>query len=109
MFEPVLPHDLAAFISQDLATLLVDEGYCLRRVYHDHDDAGDIEVLLWRTAQGARAAIYLNMTANDPVYRELFQDVRFRRALSFAINRHEINQVVFFGLATESNNTVLAG
>ena len=35
------------------------------------------------------------------------RDVRFRRALSMAINRHEINQVVFFGLAIEGNNTVL--
>ena len=33
--------------------------------------------------------------------------MRFRRALSLGINRHEINQVVFFGLALEGNNTVL--
>jgi peptide/nickel transport system substrate-binding protein len=35
------------------------------------------------------------------------RDVRFRRALSLAINRHEINQVVYFGLAIEGSNTVL--
>ncbi len=35
------------------------------------------------------------------------RDVRFRRALSLAINRHEINEVVYFGLAKESSNTVL--
>ena len=29
------------------------------------------------------------------------RDVRFRRALSLAIDRHEINQVVYFGLAIE--------
>ena len=71
------------------------------------EERGAIKVMLWRTAEGARSAIYLNMTVNDPVYRELFRDVRFRRALSLAINRHEINQVVFYGLATEGNNTVL--
>ncbi len=32
----------------------------------------------------------------------LMRDVRFRRALSLAIDRHEINQVVFFGLAQPS-------
>jgi peptide/nickel transport system substrate-binding protein len=35
------------------------------------------------------------------------QDTRFRRALSLGIDRHEINEVVFFGLAEEGNDTVL--
>ena len=39
--------------------------------------------------------------------RELLRDVRFRRALSLAIHRYEINQVVYFRLVQESNNTVL--
>ena len=34
---------------------------------------------------------------------------RFRRALSLAIDRHEINQVIYFGLAREGANTVLHG
>ena len=37
----------------------------------------------------------------------LVRDVRFRRALSLAIDRHEINQVIYFGLAIEGQNTVL--
>jgi len=37
----------------------------------------------------------------------LMRDVRFRRALSLATNRHEINQVIYFGLAVEGQNTVL--
>ena len=32
--------------------------------------------------------------------------MNFRRAMSLAINRHEINQVVYYGLATEGNNSV---
>jgi peptide/nickel transport system substrate-binding protein len=35
------------------------------------------------------------------------RDVRFRRALSLGIDRHEINEVVYFGLGQESANTVL--
>ncbi len=35
------------------------------------------------------------------------RDVRFRRALSLAIDRHEINQALYFGLAIEGQNTVL--
>ena len=48
-----------------------------------------------------------NLNVNDPVWRELFRDVRFRRALSLAINRDDINQVIYFGLALEGQNTVL--
>ena len=62
---------------------------------------------LWQTALGARLALYPNLNVNDPVYRELFRDVRFRRALSLAIHRFEINQVVYYGLGLEGNNTVL--
>jgi len=65
------------------------------------------DVRLWQTAKGAEIALYPNLNTNDPVYRELLRDVRFRRALSLAIHRREINQVVYFGLVAESNNTVL--
>ncbi len=67
----------------------------------------DFSVHLWDTAKGAHLALYPNLNANDRVWRELNRDVRFRRALSLAINRHEINQVVYFGLAIEGQNTVL--
>src|SRR3546814_17186806 len=35
------------------------------------------------------------------------RDVRFRHALSLAVNRHEINEVIYYGLALDGNNTVL--
>lgn len=66
-----------------------------------------IKVLLWDTALGSQIAIYPNLNASDPQWRETLRDVRFRRALSLAINRHELNQVIYFGLARESANTVL--
>lgn len=67
----------------------------------------DFTVRLWRTARGADLAIYPNLNANDPAWRALNRDVRWRRALSLGINRREINQVIFYGLAREGNNTVL--
>ncbi len=66
-------------------------------------------VRLWRTAGGARLALYPNLNVKDEGWRTLFRDVRFRRGLSMAINRHEINQVMYYGLGIEGNNTVLAG
>jgi peptide/nickel transport system substrate-binding protein len=66
-------------------------------------------VRLWRTAKGAQLALFPNLNVNDPVWRKLMRDVRFRRALSLAIDRTEINQAAYFGLALEGNNTVLPG
>ncbi len=66
-----------------------------------------IEVLLWRSASGAELALYPNLTVTDPVWRQVLRTADVRRALSLAVNRHEINQVVYFGLADEGGNTVL--
>ena len=67
----------------------------------------DYIVRLWRTGTGAQLALYPNLNVNDPVWREIVREVRFRRALSLAVNRHEINKVVYFGLGVEGNNTAL--
>ncbi len=64
-------------------------------------------VLLWEKAIGSQIALYPNLNVDDPAWRTLLRDVKFRRALSLGINRHEINEVVYFGLAKESGNTVL--
>ena len=53
-------------------------------------------------------ALYPNLNANDPVFRELNRDVRFRRALSLAIDRDEINQAIYYGLGVPANNTALS-
>lgn len=68
---------------------------------------GDYTVRLWPTARGSRYALYPNLHVRDPAWRALLRDVRFRRALSLAIDRHELNQVVYYGLGIEGQNTVL--
>ncbi len=42
----------------------------------------------------------INVTHADLDKRAVFGDLRFRQAMSVAINRDEINEVVFFGLGT---------
>ena len=64
-------------------------------------------VNLWKTAPGGHFALFPNLNANDPAWRKLFRNVRFWRVLSLAINPHEINQVVYFGLTLGGNNTIL--
>ncbi len=65
------------------------------------------KILLWKTLNGAHKALYPNLNSRDEAWRNLVRDVRFRRALSLAVNRREINRVIYYGLANESSNTVL--
>ncbi len=60
---------------------------------------GDYTTILWPADQGAMSKYQLNITVSDPVLNEIFNDLRFRQALSLAINRSEINDVLFFGQA----------
>lgn len=73
-----------------------------------NEQRNSFRTLLWRTGTGSQFALYPNLNVNDPVWRTLLRDVRFRRALSLAIDRSLVNQVIYFGLGTEANNTVLA-
>ena len=73
----------------------------------DGEELNKYKVRLWRTGPGSQLALYPNLNVNDETWRTLVRDLRFRRALSLAVNRHEINQVIYFGLAIEGQNTVL--
>jgi len=66
-----------------------------------------VNVRLWEAGSGSQIALYPNLTTNDEEWRKLMRDVRFRRALSLAIDREELNQVVYIGLAKPSNNTIM--
>ncbi len=72
-----------------------------------NEKLNNYRALLWRTGIGSHFALFPNLNVNDAVWRTVLRDVRFRRALSMSIDRSLINQVLYFGLATEANNTVL--
>ena len=71
------------------------------------EKTNNYRTLLWKTAQGSHFALFPNLNVNDPVWRLVLRDARVRRALSLAIDRSQVNQVLYFGLATEGNNTVV--
>ena len=64
------------------------------------------KVLLWETARGSHFTLYPNLNSENEMWRKLMRDVRFRRALSLAVDREEINDILFFGLAVEGNNAI---
>ncbi|MFO1137595.1 MAG: ABC transporter substrate-binding protein [Paracoccus sp. (in: a-proteobacteria)] len=66
-----------------------------------------IRLDLWKRIQGSRMALVPNLNCADPGWRAAMRDLRLRRALSLAVDRNEINMVVFFGLGAEGANTIL--
>ena len=71
------------------------------------EDRSPYSTRLWPTAKGSHLALFPNLNHKKAELRSIIRDVRFRRALSMAVNRYEINQVIYYGLAIEGNNTVL--
>ena len=70
--------------------------------YRDSEEAGNYRVALTTYNRGNEYNFAFNLNHPEPAMRELFNDIRFRQAMSIAIDRDEINQLVYFGLATPS-------
>jgi peptide/nickel transport system substrate-binding protein len=73
----------------------------------ESESRSGLRTLLWPEARASHLALYPNLNASDPVWRALFRDLRFRRALALAVDRDAINQFLYFGLAFPANNTIL--
>jgi peptide/nickel transport system substrate-binding protein len=102
----LIPAKAAAGDTDLQARALGFENYAvLKRGESRHNYA----VHLWQSAAGAETALYPNLNVADPVWREVVRNPDFRRALSLAIDRQEINQTIYFGLADVGGNTVLPG
>lgn len=78
------------------------------RLYKESAEKGNYRVLIWKRPYGSGVVLQLNQTyEKDLVLRDVFRDVRFRRALSLAIDREEINELVYYGLGTPRQMTVV--
>ena len=72
---------------------------CREEVRHQGGAVGE--------GSGSEVAFYPNMNAADETWRKLNRDVRFRRALSLAIDRDELSEVLYNGQAKPSANTIM--
>jgi peptide/nickel transport system substrate-binding protein len=77
-------------------------------VYQASEQAGDYRVLRWSSGRGGENFFQVNMNYGSQEMQTLHQDPRYRQALSIAINREEMNQVLFFGAAVPRQMTVLS-
>jgi peptide/nickel transport system substrate-binding protein len=100
----LIPAKVAAGDADLAARYLRFDNFTLLK---ESEARGNYQVRLWESGLGSQVTLYPNLNANDPVWRTLLRDVRFRRALSLAIDRTEINAVIYQGLAIEGANAVL--
>ena len=76
-------------------------------VFQENAEAEGYHTLLWDTAQASSITLFPNQSFGDPQYRELMQDLNFRKALSVAIDRELINNVAYLGQAIPRTTTVV--
>ncbi len=70
--------------------------------YRENEEAGGYRTALAEYSRANEYSLMFNFTTENLPLREIFWDVRFRQAMSVAINRDEINELVYFGLANAS-------
>lgn len=61
-----------------------------------------IRVIRNVNAKAGEISFFINQTTPDPVLREIFQDVRFRQAVSLSIDREEVSVARFRGFSEPS-------
>lgn len=61
----------------------------------ENQEKGDYSIYL--RPEITMGAFGFNVTHEDPEKRKVFGDVKFREAMSMAINREELNEIAFFG------------
>jgi peptide/nickel transport system substrate-binding protein len=109
--------DHRLFQSQEVLNLWVASGQIdeqLRHMspgsytfYKQNEQKGGYQVQNWR--QASTNCYYFSLNAPDPVYAKLFDMPEFRQAVNLAVNRDEINQIVWNGLGTPRQYSPVKG
>jgi len=77
-------------------------------LYMENREKGDYRVLMWPTTQGSSYCLMFNQNYDkDPVVAEFLRNKEFRRALSLAINREEMVEIITLGLGVPRQSTLL--
>lgn len=66
---------------------------------------GDIKVLIWNRLHTSDVVIQMNYNHADQRLANLYWQRKFRRALSIAIDRDEMNELIYFGRGTPGQVT----
>jgi len=110
---PYIDRTFDSFESGEIALMKVisgDTDYAITEVTElplllENVEQGDYRVNIILGGELAWPSLTFNLTIEDPVWRKIFRDIRFRRAMSLAVDREEINQATYVGLAKPSQVT----
>jgi len=76
-------------------------------LYMENREKGQYRVIRWDDPNFAtQPAIMFNQNVEGSALKAIFRNVKFRQAMSLAINREEINELFYFGLSRIGQATV---
>ncbi|MBT3272885.1 MAG: ABC transporter substrate-binding protein [Spirochaetales bacterium] len=76
-------------------------------LYKSGEVSGKYRVLLWNAVGDGDYMVLLNFNSPNAANQELIQNLKFRQALSIAIDREDFNNVINTGLALTQQMTLL--
>ena len=85
---------------------ILNQNYTL---FMKNKGEGDYRVVKWTAGVGADPLIMININCPDPVLRKIFENDKFRKALSLAINREEINELCYLGMGEPRQASIISG
>ncbi|MFN5367452.1 MAG: ABC transporter substrate-binding protein [Roseiflexaceae bacterium] len=89
--------DHAHFHTQTLADI---------KDFKDGAEKSKLNALFWDSGSGTGTMYFFSYDYQDPAYRAVFRDAKFRQALSHAYDRADVQKAVYFGLGELSNGTM---
>ncbi len=75
-------------------------------IYKKNEKQGDFHINKWTYSNSSECMFAFNLNHKDPVLKSIYNDLRFRQAMSLAIDRKKINDSLYFGLAKECQATL---
>ncbi|GHA35704.1 peptide ABC transporter substrate-binding protein [Devosia pacifica] len=99
----------AAIAAGELNWVNTDTTFTNLPLYRDGQERGNYVARLWLTDRGAEHTIMFNHTVKDPALREIYNDIRFKRGFSLALDRQQIGNVVYLGFAVPSQLQMIPG
>lgn len=99
----------AAIAAGEMNWVNTDTTFTNLPLYREGQERGNYLAKLWLTDRAAEHTIMFNHTVKDPVLRELYNDIRFKRAFSLAIDRQQIADTVYLGFAVPSQLQMIPG
>lgn len=75
-------------------------------LYKQNEGSGDYNLLSLSGSVGGQHTYHINQNHEEPLLAEVLRDLRFRQALSLAIDREEMNETIYSGMGVPRAMTI---